>query len=93
MLRVIAKRTRQCDELGNLRVDEVSVTAIAASLNETRAFKLGDKFSHFLRHEITGGVKRKSKEPSSNYSGENYIEPGPWHSQNKRPFISITWSE
>jgi hypothetical protein len=34
-------------------VDEVSVAAVPAAISETRAFKLGDKFSYLLRHEIT----------------------------------------
>jgi len=31
------------------------VAAFPAAINETCAFKLGDKFSYLLRHEITVG--------------------------------------
>ena len=51
MLRVIAKRTGYCDWFGNLRVDKVSVTPLAASVDESRPFKLGRKFLTF------GGTK------------------------------------
>lgn len=40
MLRVIAKRTGYCDGFGNLRVNKVSVTAFAASVDEARSFKV-----------------------------------------------------
>jgi hypothetical protein len=36
-------------------VDKVPVAAFPAAINETRPLKLGDKFSHLLRHEITVG--------------------------------------
>jgi len=36
-------------------VDKVPVAAFPAAINETCAFKLGDKFSYLLRHEITVG--------------------------------------
>jgi hypothetical protein len=36
-------------------VDEVPVAAFPAAINETRALKLGDKFSYLLRHGITVG--------------------------------------
>lgn len=55
MLRIVAKRTRYCDRFRNFRMNKVSVAAFSAAVNETRAFKLVDKFSHFLRHEITVG--------------------------------------
>ena len=55
MLRIVAKRTRYCDRFRNARVDKVPVAAFAAAIDETRAFKLGDKFSHLLRHQITVG--------------------------------------
>jgi len=53
MLGIVAQRTRYCDGFGNFRVDKVSVAAFAIAIDETRAFKLCDKFSHLLRHEIT----------------------------------------
>jgi hypothetical protein len=34
-------------------MDKVSVATFPAALNETRAFKFGDKVSHLLRHENT----------------------------------------
>ena len=34
---------------------KVSVAAFSAAINETRAFKLIDKFPHLLRHVITVG--------------------------------------
>jgi hypothetical protein len=52
---IVAKRTRYCDRFRNFRVDEVPVAAFPAAINEARAFKLGDKLSHLLRHEITVG--------------------------------------
>jgi hypothetical protein len=55
MLRVVAKRTRYCDRFRNSRVDKVSLAAFSATINETRAFELGDQFSYLLRHEITVG--------------------------------------
>jgi hypothetical protein len=55
MLRIVAKRTRYCDRFQNSRVDKVPVAAFSAVINETRAFKLDNKFSHLLRHEITVG--------------------------------------
>lgn len=55
MLRIVAKRTRYCDRFRNSRVDKVPVATLSAAINETRAFKLGDKFSHLLRHKITVG--------------------------------------
>jgi len=36
-------------------VDKVSAVAFPAPIDETCAFKLGNKFSHLLRHEITLG--------------------------------------
>jgi hypothetical protein len=55
VLGIVAQRTRYCDGFGNFRVDKVSVTAFAVAIDETRAFKLSDKFSQLLRHEITRG--------------------------------------
>jgi hypothetical protein len=55
MLRIVAKRTRYCDRFRNFRVYEVSVATFPAATNETRTFKLGDKFAYLLRHEITVG--------------------------------------
>ena len=52
---IVAKRTRYCDRFRNSRVDEVPVAALPAAIDETRAFKFGDKFSYLLRHEITVG--------------------------------------
>ncbi len=45
MLRVIAKRTEYCDGFDNLRMNKVSVTAFAASIDETCALKVGNKLS------------------------------------------------
>jgi hypothetical protein len=53
MLRFIAKRTRYCDGFGNLRVDKVSVTAFAASVDEASSFKVANKFLYFRRHQVT----------------------------------------
>ena len=53
---IVAKRARYCDRFGNFRVDEVPVAAPPAAIDETRALKLGDKFSYLLRHEITVGL-------------------------------------
>jgi hypothetical protein len=36
-------------------MNKVSVATFPASIDEACAFKLGNKFSHLLRHEITGG--------------------------------------
>jgi len=36
-------------------MNKVSVATFSASIDETCAFKLGDKFSYLRRHEITGG--------------------------------------
>ena len=55
MLCIVAKRTRYCDRSGNSLVDEISVTALSAAVDETRPFKLSNKFPYFLRHEITRG--------------------------------------
>lgn len=52
---IVAKRTRYRDWFRNFRVDEVPVAAFPAAIDEARAFKLGDKFSYLLRHEITAG--------------------------------------
>jgi hypothetical protein len=52
---IVPKRTRYCDRFGNSRVDEVPVAAFPASIDEACAFKLGNKFSYLLRHEITVG--------------------------------------
>jgi hypothetical protein len=53
MLRVIAKRTGYCDGFGNLRVDKVSVTALAASVDEACSFKVANKLFYFRRHQVT----------------------------------------
>ena len=55
MLRVVAKRTRYCDRFEHSRMNKVSVAAFSASIDETGAFKLDNKFFHLLRHEITRG--------------------------------------
>ena len=55
MLRIVAKRTRYCDRFRNSRMNKVSVATFSASVDEACAFKLGNKFSYLLRHEITGG--------------------------------------
>ena len=55
MLCIVAKRTRYCDRFRNSRVDEVPVAAFSAAIDEACAFKLGDKFSYLLWHEITVG--------------------------------------
>ncbi len=55
MLRIVARRTRYCDWFRNSRVDKVPVAAFSATINETRAFKLSDKFHYLLRHESTLG--------------------------------------
>jgi hypothetical protein len=34
-------------------VDKVSVTTFAASVDETRSFKVGNKLSYFRRHQVT----------------------------------------
>ena len=52
---IVAKRTRYCDRFRNSRVDEVPVVAFPTAIDETCAFKLGDKFSYLLWHEITVG--------------------------------------
>jgi hypothetical protein len=36
-------------------VDKVPVAAFSVAIDETRAFKICDKFSQLLRHEITVG--------------------------------------
>jgi len=36
-------------------MNKVSVAAFSASIDEPGAFKLGNKFFHLLRHEITCG--------------------------------------
>jgi hypothetical protein len=36
-------------------MNKVSVATFSASVDETCAFKLGNKLSHFLRHEVTYG--------------------------------------
>jgi hypothetical protein len=53
VLRVIAKRTGYCDGFGNFRVDKVSVTPFAASIDEAGSFKVANKFSYFRRHHAT----------------------------------------
>ena len=53
MLRIVAWRAQYCDRFRNSRMNEISVTALSASVHETRAFKLGNKFSYLLWHEIT----------------------------------------
>lgn len=53
MFCVIAKRTGYCDGFGDFRVDKVSMAAFAASVDETRAFKVANKLSYFWRHQIT----------------------------------------
>lgn len=53
MFRVIAKRTGHCDGFGNLRVDKVSVTAFAASVDKARLFKVANKLSYFRWHRVT----------------------------------------
>ena len=50
MLRVFAKRTRYCDGFDNLRVDKVSMTAFAASVDKARSLKVAHKLSYFRRH-------------------------------------------
>jgi hypothetical protein len=50
MLCIVAERTRYCDRFRNSRMHEVPVAAFPAAIDETGAFKLGDKFSHLLRH-------------------------------------------
>ena len=50
---IIAKRTRYCDRFRNSRVDKVPVAAFAAAIDEARTFKLGNKFSYLLGHQIT----------------------------------------
>jgi hypothetical protein len=52
-LRVIAKRTRYCNWFGNVRVDKVSVAALAATIDESRALKLDNEISYFWRHLVT----------------------------------------
>ena len=56
MLRVIAKRTGDGDGFGHLRVNKVSVTAFAASVDEARSLKVANKLSYFRRHHITLGL-------------------------------------
>jgi len=55
VLCIVAKRTRYCDRFRNSRMHEVPVATFPAAIDETCAFKLGDKFSYLRRHEITGG--------------------------------------
>jgi len=62
---IIAKRTRFCDRFRNSGVDEVPVAAFPAAVDEACAFKLGDKFSYLLRHDITFGYFVASLEVSS----------------------------
>jgi hypothetical protein len=52
MFRIVTKRTRNCDRFCNIWVDEVSVTTFATPVDKSRALKLGDKFSDFLRHGL-----------------------------------------
>jgi hypothetical protein len=44
-------------------VDKVPVAAVAVAIDEIRAFKICDKFSQLLRHELTVGffVAQRSK--------------------------------
>jgi hypothetical protein len=53
VLRVFAKRTGYCDGFGNLRVDKVSVTALAAAVDEASSFKVVNKLSNFRWHQVT----------------------------------------
>lgn len=53
MLRVFAKRTRYCDGFGNLRMDKVSMTAFAPSVDKARSLKVANKLSYFRRHQVT----------------------------------------
>ena len=50
---IVAKRPRYCDRFRNFWVDKVPMAALAASINESSALKLGYKFSYLLRHKIT----------------------------------------
>jgi len=52
-LRIIAKRTRYCNWFANVRVDKVSVAALAATIDESRALELDNEISYFWRHLVT----------------------------------------
>ena len=52
-LGVVAQCSRYCHAQGTLRVDKVSVTAFAASIDEAGGAELGDEVSHLGRHERT----------------------------------------
>jgi hypothetical protein len=47
VLRVIAKRTGYCDRRGDLRVNKIAMTTLAAAIDETGACKVGNKVPYF----------------------------------------------
>src|SRR5713101_2707153 len=51
VLRIIARITRDCYRSCHVRVNEVPVAALAASVDEAGAFKLGYEFSYLGWHE------------------------------------------
>src|SRR5262249_3692448 len=50
LLCVITQRSRYCDGFGDLRVDEISMAALATPDNKSGSLKLGDKFSDLWWH-------------------------------------------
>jgi hypothetical protein len=52
VLGLIAKRTGYCDRFGNVRVNKVSMTTLAAAIDETGSFKVRNKLSQFRRHQV-----------------------------------------
>ena len=52
MLRVIAQPTRERDWLCDILVNEVPVTALAASVDKARSFEFANEVSYFRRHHV-----------------------------------------
>ena len=61
VLRIIGRRTGYSDHFGNLRVDEVSVTALAASIYEACPLKSRSEMSSSIFGGINSGFVPQSR--------------------------------
>lgn len=56
MLGIISERPGQGDRLGYLRMDEVAVAALPASVGEPGSFEIGNELFQLRRHEFTSDI-------------------------------------
>jgi hypothetical protein len=57
---IVARISRYADRFGDLRMGEIPMTSLSATIRKARSFEVSDQLSHFPRHgsRLQTGVRR-----------------------------------